>query len=188
MRAKNSLEVKSTVLDRPCRPEDLFTRALQDVVLCVVAKSAHRHRAADQLRLRWYHGVDAPPLKPSKHPRIGVARIGRDDLNINASCLDSGVDALDDELTFVDFAGGHLDVENHAADVIDDGVLVERWFEPAVASVRYHRRIGIADADLLELPRLAAVAFSDGSIFVRFGNRLDVAHRKAFPAHIRANE
>lgn len=63
-------------------------------------------------------------------------------------------------LTFVDFAGSHLDVENHAADVIDDGVLLERGFQPAVAAVRCHRRVGVGDADLLELPRLAAVASS----------------------------
>src|SRR5690606_566181 len=150
---------------------------LQDVVLCVVAKSAHWHRAADRLRLRRNDGVDAPPLKPTKDLRIGVARIGRDNLDINARYLDSGVDALDDELTFVGFAGGYLDVENHAADVIDDGVLFEGGFEPAVAPVRRHRCVWVGDADLLELPRLAAVALSDRNVFVRLGNRINVAHR-----------
>ena len=67
---------KATVLHRPSRAQNAPSRALQDVVLGIVAKAVHRHARSDRLGLCRDQCVDTAPLESTVDLRVGIAGIG----------------------------------------------------------------------------------------------------------------
>ncbi|ESY62577.1 hypothetical protein X742_32475 [Mesorhizobium sp. LNHC232B00] len=56
---------------------------------------------------------------------IGIAGIGSDGADGEPRRLHRGINPLDDHLPFVDLARGHGEIQNHAAQIIYDGMTAE---------------------------------------------------------------
>ena len=67
------------------------------------------------------------------------------------SCFHRRIDAINDDLAFVYFSSGYFDVEDHAAYIVDEGLLFKGGLQTPIASACRHRGVGIGDADLLVL-------------------------------------
>ena len=51
------------------------------------------------------------------------------------------VEQIHDDLSFVDFAGGHFDVEHYAPKVVDHGMLLVGWLPTTISAARGHAGI-----------------------------------------------
>lgn len=109
----------------------------------------------------------------------------------------SRVDPRDEVVALVRLARGDLQVQHHAAGVIDGGVLLVAGLEPPVAGVGRHTRIGIGQADLLVPARLPAIPLGQQpGCFgrARLGRRILRQHgirmpdAQAFPGDIGADQ
>ena len=144
----------------PGRTQDASRRALQKIMLRIVPETAQWHARPDRLGLGRDQWVDAALLESAVDlvPSIGCDRPDGDP--------SGGFDFVHlrlVHLAFVRLSGCNLDIENNADFVIDGGVLLVSGFQPSVASVRGHCRIGIGRADLLVLATLPP--FFSSSIF-----------------------
>jgi hypothetical protein len=126
------------MLDAPAWPQDLSTRASQDVVLGIVSKPPQRYRAADRLRFGRDHGIDAAPFEIAVDLAVGVAGIGRNCLHLVSGRRCRGVDGRDDDLALVHFAGGDLDVDDDPSEIVNDCMLFVGGFEATVSGVGRH--------------------------------------------------
>ena len=122
---------------------------LSDVVPGVVAEAAQGHLGPDRLLLRRDHRVDPAPLERAVDLAVGVALVGGHRRRRVPGQGGRRVDPLDEVVALVRLARGDLQVQHHAAGVIDGGVLLVAGLEPPVAGVGRHARIGIGQADLL---------------------------------------
>ena len=94
---------EATVLDEPAGAQDASLRALQDVVLGVVAKPAKRHAALEWLGLGRDQGFNPAPLEPAMDLRIGIAGVRSHDADFSARRCDELVDFSLNDLAFVRF-------------------------------------------------------------------------------------
>jgi hypothetical protein len=176
---------EAPVRDRPPWPQDLAPRAPHEVVPGIVPEPPQRYGTADRLGLGRDQRVDAAAFELTVDLGIGVAGIGGDGRDRRAGRRHGGIDALDHDLPFVERAGRHLDIQDHAAHVVDHGMLLVGRLQPPVAGAGRHGGVGVGGADLLVLAALAAdlLRLVRGRL-VFAADHLDVANRETLPADV----
>jgi hypothetical protein len=92
--------------------------------LGIVTEPTQWHGAAAWFGFGWDHRVDAALLKIAVNFPIGISGIGRHGRWRAPSRRRGGIDALDNDLSFVHLTGRHLNVDNDAADIVDDSMLL----------------------------------------------------------------
>jgi hypothetical protein len=180
---------KAAMLYGPGRAQNAPCRALQNVVLGVITKAAHRHARSDRLGLCRDQRIDATPLKSTVDLRVGIAGIRGNRLDVDPCSRSHLVDLRLDHLSFVLLSRRHLNVEDHAHFIVNGCVLFVAGLKVPVARVCGHRRVGIGHADFLALALpislLGLNLFLD---FVLLEHLYHVTLDKALPTHVGADE
>ena len=118
-----------------------------------------------------------------------IACICCDDLDRRAGCFHGRIDAINDDLAFIRLSGRHFDVEDHAAYVVDNRMLLVGGFQTPVSSACRHRCVGVGDANLLALARLSGPLLSVVWVrLVRICDGFNMSNCRTHPAHVRADQ
>ncbi len=143
------------VLEAPMRlalgPQGLPSGAVREVMAGVEPEPARRNGLAGTLLgLGRDDGVDLTILQACKDLGVGIAGIGRDD--VDGGVGRDRVQAVEDDLPLVHLAGRDLDVEDHAAYVVHRAVLLVARLHAALAARRCQAGLRISARDPLGPP------------------------------------
>ena len=94
------------------------------IVLFVVSKARQRNFRPDRRCFHRDNSFNLPLFKASKDFRVGITGVRRRDLYRRADYVRSGVEPGKQVVAFVDFAGCNFDIENDAAQIVDDPMLL----------------------------------------------------------------
>lgn len=133
-------------------------------------------------------GFDAAILQRPKHLGICIAGVHRRRRDGRTRRLGNSAETLLYSHALVLFACRHLNVDNHAALVVDRRMLLVGRLQSAVARVGRHRGVGVGYAHFLELAGLPAGAERFDLCVVDLGHRLDMPNRQAVPTDVGADQ
>ena len=170
--------------------QDAPSRALQDVVLSVVAKAPERYAALNRLGLGWDQRINTASFESAVDLGVGIARIGRDRFYVDPRSCFNFVHLGLDHLAFIRWSSRNLDVQNDADLVIDGRVLLVARLQSPVARIRGHCCIRIGRTKLLVFSALPAFSLDLRSLvgLVLAQHIFHVPLGEAIPAPIGTNE